>query len=119
MTDSDIDLELLRAEMADLRQSQVVCPRCGYAFVFRIWPVDELKPSPQLDAMLDGLSELVAHDPRVTIYACLMLFDEPLETTPVQVWRANDRRLVATTQHFEDFLAVLEAHSCPAKAASN
>jgi hypothetical protein len=117
----------LRAEMAK-RQDVAVCRQCGYAMVYRAWPTPEWGPTLDLDAFLEGLAELAhEYEGRVTVYGGWILAPDPHtqvhrdpENVPVQVWRANDRRLVATVETAgRDVARVIQEHACQPHASTN
>jgi hypothetical protein len=104
-------LQLLRNNMADPAWAiRADCPHCDHRILYRAWPAPDAIDG-ALDAFLDGLATL-AQDTGLTAYG-LWVLDPPGPAPRQQVWRAHDRKLVATAVGTE-VAAELTKHPCPA-----
>jgi len=111
---NDRYLDKLKADMADPAEAKgtLSCTLCGYAFLVRVWPA---RGDAALVAFLDGLAEL-AQRTGMTVYGLWMLdpgVARPAtrDAMPCQLWRANDRELLATTT-FKDAVVMTNDHQC-------
>jgi len=98
-------LAKLKANMADPGHAVTkVCSLCGHVDMLRAWPGPG--PDGALDAFLDGLAGLAQRTGNM-VYGFWMLAgnalppEGPQPDTPCQLWRANDRELVAESTMLE------------------